>query len=53
MLNRLALAISIVAGIIHIRNVVAYMHGRASLYTFYLAAFILPLVLVTIYRCLT
>ena len=53
MLNQLALAISIVAGIIQLHNVVEYMHGRASLYGFYLAAFILPLILVTIYRCLT
>jgi hypothetical protein len=51
-LNQLALAISIVTGIIHIRNVVAYMRGRAPLYLFYAAAFILPLVLVVIYRCL-
>lgn len=53
MLNQLTLAISIVVGIIHIRNVVEYMRGRADRFGFYLAAFILPLALVTIYRCLT
>lgn len=51
--NQLTLAISIVAGIIHIRNVVAYMRGRASLATFYLAALTLPIILMVIYHCLT
>jgi hypothetical protein len=52
-LNQFTLAISIVAGIIHIRNVVAYMRGRASRYAFYQAALILPFVLHLIYHYLT
>jgi hypothetical protein len=52
-LNQFTLAISIVAGIIHIRNVVEYTRGRASLYEFYQAALLLPFVLIIIYHCLT
>jgi hypothetical protein len=51
--NQFTLSIAIVGGIIHIRNVVEYTRGRASLYGFYQAAFILPLVLIIIYHCLT
>jgi hypothetical protein len=51
--NQFTLSIAIVAGIIHTRNVVEYMRGRASLYAFYQAALLLPIVLMIIYHCLT
>jgi hypothetical protein len=52
-LNQFTLAISIVAGIIHIHNVVEYTRGRASLYAFYQSAVLLPLIGLMIYHCLT
>jgi len=53
MLNPLTLAIFILAGIIHTHNVVEYMRGQASPLAFYQAAFLLPLIGVGIYHCLT